>query len=97
VTTSLGVTLQMVKARWKKPAGAVGVAAGGDEHVDDLPVLVDGAVDVAPDTVDLDLRLIHEPPITGERRANLAASANSGVNRYTPAVDRDVIDLDTAL
>jgi len=26
--------------------------------------------------------------------ARVAASANSGVNRWTPAVDRDVVDLD---
>jgi hypothetical protein len=39
------------------------VAPGGDEHVDDLAVLVDSAVHVPPDTVDLDIGLIGEPSV----------------------------------
>jgi hypothetical protein len=37
---------------WRSPPpGTVRVAVGGDEHVDDLPVVVDRPVDVAPDSV----------------------------------------------
>jgi hypothetical protein len=35
----------------EEPSGAVSVAAGGDEHVDDLPVLVNRPVHVAPDAL----------------------------------------------
>jgi hypothetical protein len=38
----------------EEPAGSRGVLAGREQHVNDLTVLVDGAVDVAPDPVDLD-------------------------------------------
>ena len=48
----------------EEPAGAVAVTPGGTEHVDDLPALVEGPVDVAPDTVDLDIGLIDNPPVT---------------------------------
>jgi hypothetical protein len=49
----------------EEPAGSVGIPADRHQHVDDLAVLVDRAVDVSPDAVDLDLGLIHEPPVTG--------------------------------
>ena len=35
----------------------------GDEHVNDLAVLVDRPVHVSPDAVDLDVRLINKPPV----------------------------------
>jgi hypothetical protein len=44
--------------------GCLGVAPRGDEDVDDLPELVDGAVDVAPLTGDLHVRLVHLPAIS---------------------------------
>ena len=63
------------------------VAAHGNEDIDHLAVLVDRAVQVAPATGDLDVRLVHEPPVTSSMPAGLAASMNSVVNvcthRYT--------------
>jgi hypothetical protein len=47
----------------EESAGGCGVSSGGEQHVDDLAVLVDGSVDVAPDTVDLDVGLVDEPPV----------------------------------
>jgi hypothetical protein len=49
----------------EEPASGVRVPADRNQHVDDLPVLVDGPVHVPPDTVDLHVRLIDEPPVTG--------------------------------
>jgi hypothetical protein len=40
-----------------------GVSTRGEQHVDDLAVLVDGAVDVTPDPVDLDVGFIDEPSL----------------------------------
>jgi hypothetical protein len=40
--------LQRVQGPAEKPAYGVGVAPGRHEHVDDLPVLVDGPVHIPP-------------------------------------------------
>jgi hypothetical protein len=40
-----------------------GISAGRDEYVDDLTVLVDRAVQVDPAAGDLDVGLVHEPPV----------------------------------
>ena len=39
----------------EEPVGGDGVAPSGDEHVEDLAMLVDGPVDVAPHPCDLDV------------------------------------------
>src|SRR5829696_10034241 len=48
----------------KEPPGSRGISPSGDEHVDDLPELVDRAVDVAPLPGDLHVRLVHRPAIS---------------------------------
>ena len=48
-----------------EPACRSSVAAGGDEYLDDLAVLVDGPVHVPPDTANLRIRLVDIPPVTG--------------------------------
>jgi hypothetical protein len=54
----------------EEPPGRTAIAAGRDQHVDDLPMLVDGPVDVAPLAVDLEVGHVGVPPIarcmTGE-------------------------------
>ena len=40
------------------------LALSRDHDVDDLAMLVAGAVDVPPDTADLHIGLVHEPPVT---------------------------------
>ncbi|GAA1378322.1 hypothetical protein GCM10009661_49640 [Catellatospora chokoriensis] len=60
-----GVHLQHRQRAAEEPAGRTGVAAGRHEHVDDLRVLVDGPVHVAPHAGDdLDVCLVDEPPVT---------------------------------
>jgi hypothetical protein len=49
----------------EEPAGSLGVALLGQQYVDDLPVLVDGSVQVPPLAGDLDVGLIDEPSVTG--------------------------------
>jgi hypothetical protein len=49
----------------EEPPGRVSVPAGRDQHVDDLPVLVDRPVHVPPDSVDFDVGLVDVPPIAG--------------------------------
>jgi len=56
--------LQRGERSSEESPGGIGVAVSRDERVDDLPVLVDGPVHVPPHAVDLDIRLIHKPPIT---------------------------------
>ena len=89
--------LQHRQGPLEEPVGAIGVAARGDEHVDDLPALVDGPVDIPPDTVDLDIRLIHEPPITRRTTSEPRRVRQQRCEPLYPPVDRDVIDLDTPL
>ncbi len=48
----------------EEPLGAIGVAAGGDQHVDDLTVLVDGPVHVSPGALDPDVGFVDEPAIS---------------------------------
>jgi hypothetical protein len=57
VTTAVGVTVSVVNAG-EEPSGRVPVAAGRHVHVDDLPVLVDGPVHVAPHTIDFDVGFV---------------------------------------
>jgi hypothetical protein len=64
-------------------AGGLGVALWGDAHVDDLPDLINGAVDIAPPTGDLHVGLVHEPAIPDQVAQGRAASASCGVNRWT--------------
>jgi hypothetical protein len=45
--------LQRVQRSGEEPARRCGVSTGRDQHVDDLAVLVDRSVDVAPHAVDL--------------------------------------------
>jgi hypothetical protein len=47
----------------KEPPYPPASRLGRDQHVDDLPVLVDRPVHVPPHPIDLDVRLINEPPV----------------------------------
>jgi hypothetical protein len=67
-----------------------------DEHVDDLTVLVDHAVQVDPPASDFDVGLVYEPPIPpGACRQGRRVDQQWG-EPLDPAVDRDVINGDAA-
>jgi putative NIF3 family GTP cyclohydrolase 1 type 2 len=54
-----------------------------DEHVDNLAVLVDRAVNVAPHAVDLGVCLVDEPPITERVTDEAGRIGDQGANRCT--------------
>ena len=74
--------------------GRVGVTPHGDQDVDDLPVLVDGPVDVAPDSVDLHVGLVAEPPVAWGVAAEPGGVSQQWGEALHPPVDGDVVDLD---
>jgi hypothetical protein len=73
------------------------ISAGGEENVDRLAMLVDGAIEVMPDAGDPDVALIHVPP-----PAHRLAPVSGGVDEERgeslhPPVDGDVVDGDAPL
>jgi hypothetical protein len=54
--------LECAQRSGEEPAGRRSVPAGRDQHVDNLAVLINRPVDVAPEAVDLHVGLIDEPP-----------------------------------
>ncbi len=52
-----------VEGGGEEPSSRPNVTPSRDEHVDDLPVLVDSAIHVAPAACDLHIGLIDEPAI----------------------------------
>ncbi|GAB3832564.1 hypothetical protein GCM10027610_024920 [Dactylosporangium cerinum] len=89
--------LQRGQRSTEEPAGRSGVAAYRDEYVDDLAVLIHGAVDVPPDTTNLDVGLIDEPPVAGRVPAEPGCVGQQRREPLHPPEDGDVVDLDTAL
>jgi hypothetical protein len=65
-------------------------------HVDDLAVLVDGSVDVAPHAVDLHVCLVDEPAVTGCVPGEPGGVGQQQGEPLHPAVDRHMVDLDAA-
>ena len=75
-------------------AGCEAVSAFADQDVDDLAAPVDSPIQVDPVAGDLDVGLVHEPPIAGR-----VPGRPGGVNelcreRVYPAIDRHVVDVD---
>jgi hypothetical protein len=89
---AVGAEAGMGRSPAEAPAGSIPVATHRYEHVDDLPVLVD----VTPYAVDLDVGLIHEPPVTGRVPAEPSGIRQQRCKPLYAAVDRDVIDLHIA-
>ena len=94
--TSRGVVL-LVPSPLEEPPCTGAVAPRRSEHVDDLPCLVDRAVDIPPAAGDLRVGLVDLPAI-----ANLVPAGPGGLSQqrrepHDPAVDSDLVDLDPAL
>ncbi len=81
----------------EEDAGGGQVAPGGQPHVDDLPVLVDGPVEVCPSSVDLDVGLVDEPAATRNVTACPCRHHELGCEPLDPPVDGDVVDRDATL
>jgi hypothetical protein len=73
--------------------GCFRVTSGGDNHVDDLPELVDGAVQVPPPAGDLHIRLVHLPAVTDGVPARPGGIGEQGREPLDPPVDGDMVDL----
>jgi len=78
----------------EEPACRSDIAAARDERVDHLAVLVDRPVDVPPNAADLQVGLVHEPPL-----ANGMAAGPGGIDHerrkvlHSP-VQAHVVNLD---
>jgi hypothetical protein len=81
----------------EEPAGRRGVSLLGQQHVDDLPVLVDRPVQVSPPAGDLDVGLIDEPPVAGGVPQRAGGVGEQRRESLHPAVHRHVVRPDTAL
>ena len=81
----------------EEPGRRLDVAFGGDQHVDDLPVLVDGAVHEPPGAGHLHVGLIDEPPVPDRVSAWPSCVDDQRSEALHPAVQGDVVDLDAAL
>jgi len=81
----------------EKSSSCPEIASGGDEHVDDLAVLVDGPIHVAPLAGDFDVGLVDEPTVSGRVPARAGRIREERGEALDPAEDGDVVDLDPAL
>jgi hypothetical protein len=80
--------------RLEEPGRRWDVVPLGHVHVDDLAVLVDGAVHVPPHTGDADVSLIDEPTVTDTVSARPCRLDDERGESLHPPVDRHVVDLD---
>jgi len=70
-------------ACWKNRRAALASPALGDEHVDDLPELVDRSVHVAPSAGDLHIGLVCLPVVADGMPAGPGGLSQQRVNRCT--------------
>jgi hypothetical protein len=80
----------------EEPGRRYEVAALGHVHVDDLAVLVNGAVHVPPDTGNSDVGLIDEPAITDTVPARPSRVDDQRGETLHPPINRHVINVDAA-
>jgi hypothetical protein len=76
--------------------GGLEVSPLGHEHVDDLPVLVNGAVDVSPGPRHLHVGLVDKPVITHPVAARPGSVDVQWGEPLDPTEQGHVVDLDTA-
>ena len=81
----------------KEPPGSRGISPRGDEHVDDLPELVDRAIEVAPLPGDPHLGLVHRPAISHGVATRSGSLGQQRREPKHPSIHRDVVDLDATL
>ena len=90
----LGRSRAVPQRAGEEPAGGRQIPLLRDQHVDDLPELIDRTVEVDPPTGDLDIGFIGEPAIAQSVSARLGCVDHQGREALYPAVDRDVVDGD---
>ena len=87
----------VAESAFEEPAGRRGVPLFGQQHVDDLPELVDRPIQVPPPASDLHIGLIHEPPIPDRVPTRPGGLGEQRREPRHPPVDRDVVDVHAAL
>jgi hypothetical protein len=80
----------------EEPVGGRGISPSGEEHVDDLPELVDRSIDVAPLPSHVHIGLVDLPAVTDRVPTRPSGLGQQRREPQHPPVDRDVIDLDPA-
>jgi hypothetical protein len=90
-------TVPRLSARLKNDLAAGQVTLGGQQHVDDLAMLVDRPVQVRPQTGDLDVGLVNEPPVTHRVPSRSRRFDELDREPLHPPVDTHAIDRDTVL
>jgi hypothetical protein len=96
VVTATGVG-RWRRARLKNRRAGRGVPLLGQQHVDDLAVLVDRPIQVPPLAGDLDVGLIDEPAVPGGVPEWAGGVSEQRGEPLHPPVHGHVIDLDAAL
>jgi hypothetical protein len=94
-----GDLLRPVTARehyLEEPCSGIDVAAFRDVHVDDLAVLVNGAIHVPPHTSHPDVGFVDEPAITNTVPARPSRVDDQRGEALHPPINRHVINVDTA-
>jgi hypothetical protein len=81
----------------EEPPRSLGVATHGHEHVDDLPELIDGAIDVAPLACDLHVGLVDLAAVANSVPTGPGSLDQQRREAADPAIDGGVVDLDAAL
>jgi hypothetical protein len=89
-------TLRNERSR-EESTGRSDVATPRQQHVDDLAVLINRPIDVAPHAGDLHIGLIHEPPQPDRMPARSRGVDEQGREPLHPTKERDVIDVDATL
>jgi hypothetical protein len=89
--------LQHRQGALEEPASRVCAAAGRQERVNDLSVLVYGSVDVAPDTVDLDIGRVDQPSVAWRTSSEPGYVCQKRSEAPYSPKDRDVVDLNPTL
>ena len=81
----------------KEPSCSGDIPADRHENVDHLAVLIDRPVHVSPHASDFHIRLVDEPADTGCVSARAGGLDGQGGEVLDPAVQRDMVDLDSTL
>jgi hypothetical protein len=92
----LGGMCAVAQCADEEPAGGRQIPFLRHQHVDDLPELINRAVQVDPPAGNLDVGFIGEPAIARGVSARPGCVDHQGREPLHPAVDRNVINGDTA-